>query len=305
MMNKILIDVCPEFSYELALAVPFAYWAYKNNLLDKVVSSVDMKPFYYFDNNFEGKYTNRTIDNDTAGLVRIEKLYDANSWLHGAPGKPGILKYDKWLIPPYKEYYKNDEIKFDNPVIVISNQYNIERGCAPQRYFDIKCLGDMFHYFYKKGYIVIYKRPNNTEFILDQHEKSTISSNLQLTANLDGVGIINDYQLTEMFSNVILFNDLHKKYSHYTYNELQMKIFANAQGFISVSGGSAIVNCFFQKPSIIYASVSRETNIEYWSEEGYYQKISNNNCHPVIDIMKGKINNDYSLIFKYIEELFT
>ena len=31
-----------EFGVELALAVPYAYWLYQNDQLDKVVTSVDM-----------------------------------------------------------------------------------------------------------------------------------------------------------------------------------------------------------------------------------------------------------------------
>ena len=41
-----IIDINPEFGYEMAISIPYAYWLHKNNQLDGVVTCKDMKPFY-------------------------------------------------------------------------------------------------------------------------------------------------------------------------------------------------------------------------------------------------------------------
>lgn len=309
MNRNVIVDVNPEFSFELVLVVPFAYWAHTQGKLTGVYSSVDMRPFYYFSDKFVAKYKNRTIDNDLAGMNKLHKLYGANNWLHGINPieEPGVLNYKKWIIPPYKEYYKNDEIKFNKPFVVISNQYNIERGLLPQRYFNISFLYEMFNYFTESGYKVIYKRPKNTEFVIDQNEMHTRQNKLNLVENVEGIGIIDDHQLTEYYEDVILFDDLHKQNLHYDYNTLQLKTFANAEGFISVAGGSAMLCAFFQKPTIIYSTVGRENLSDYWNKNAYYQMISNNNAHPVIDDqedIKKRGHHNYDGIRKYIKEHF-
>ena len=59
-----LLEINPEFGIELALVVPYAYWLHKNNQLDEVVTSVGMKPFYYFCDNVHEDFKHRTIDNN-------------------------------------------------------------------------------------------------------------------------------------------------------------------------------------------------------------------------------------------------
>ena len=90
-----------EFGVELALAVPYAYWLYQNDQLDKVVTSVGMKPLYYFCDNVEESFQYRTIDNAVAGLNELP-----NNWIHGDTKagtvitKPAVLDYSEWSCPP-------------------------------------------------------------------------------------------------------------------------------------------------------------------------------------------------------------
>ena len=72
-----VIDIRSEFGVELVLATPYAYWLHENNKLDKVICPKDMKPFYYFCDNLEEKYTSRNIDPNTSGLNTLP-----NGWLH-------------------------------------------------------------------------------------------------------------------------------------------------------------------------------------------------------------------------------
>ena len=80
---------------------------------------------------------------------------------------------------------------------MVANRYNWEHGTRPVGYFDIKCLYDIFNYLTESGYIVIYKRPNNTEFPVDQNEMNTIRNGEVLKADVDGMGTMTDFDLTE------------------------------------------------------------------------------------------------------------
>jgi hypothetical protein len=266
-----IVDTNPEFGIELTLTMPYAYWLHKQGQLEKVVTSKGMSPFYFFCDNVEEKYNTRTIDNEQAGMNKIP-----NSWIYGFKENAalykdewqdwhkfadvergcGILDYSQWSMPDFTGQYKGDtRFEFDRPFIVIANRYNFEHGHAPLGYFDIECLYNMFDYLTSKGYAVVYKRPDNREgFPLDQNEVTTVMNNCVLQADVDGIGVINDYELTKYFDNVYLINDIKDKYSDsLTYNEIQLKLFANASGFVTMAGGgSTLFPCMFQKPTVTY-----------------------------------------------------
>ena len=325
---KIDININPEFGIELVLALPYAYSLHKNNKLGKVTTSIGMKPFYYFTDNVVEAYNQRTIINDQSGLSSLpndwiygdksnSKLY-SDSWKHWEnfyhiDSGCGILDYKEWELPNYNEYYKNDEIVFDKPVVVISNRYNWEHGHQPVGYFDIKCLSEMFHYLTEKGYIVIYKRPKNTEFPIDQNEVATLMNRYELTANVEGIGEISDYELTNYYEDVHLFDDIVAKYPQYTYNEVQLKLFANTDGFIGMGGGSTLLLCLFQKPTISYYGrrMVESSRKYFWKDEfgnkniKNYHYMINPNLIPFVD-MDGKDmeDNNYGDFLNLVKDTF-
>ena len=99
----------------------------------------------------------------------------------------GILDYRQWKLPNYTDQYKNDRFVFDKPLVVVVNRYNWEHGTRPVGYFDIKCLYETFNYLTDKGYTVIYKRPKNTEFPLDQNEMNTLHNKETLSLQCRGM----------------------------------------------------------------------------------------------------------------------
>jgi len=324
----ITIDNNPEFGIELVLTIPYAHWLHKNNQLEKVVTSKGMKPFYYFTDNVEEKYDYRTIDNSVSGLnslpndwiygnVNNAKLY-SESWEHwknfyDIEKGCGILNYKQWDMPNYNEYYKNDEIKFDKPVIVISNRYNFEHGHKPVGYFDIKCLSEMFYYLTESGYTVIYKRPRNNEFPLDQNEINSYMNNFELTDDVEDLGVISDYDLTKYYDDVHLLDDVVDDYDEYTYNEVQLKLFANTDGFIGMGGGSTLLLCLFQKPTLAYYGRRMvEADRKYfWKDEfgnkniKNYHYMINPNLKPFIDADgKDMVENNYGEFLNLVKETF-
>ena len=315
---KRTIRANPEFASELVCIIPYVYWLHTQGKLEKVVTSKDMKPFYYFCDKVEEYFDMRTLDNRNSGLEDTP-----NEWVHhnaeSVTGKDyselteqqqndvnGVLDYSEWIPPPYTEKYKTDEFKFEKPVIVVNNNYNIEYGkpiTESLRFFDIKTLYDIFSYLTENGYTVVYKRPDNTEFTLDQNEMSTLDSKLSLTADVAGVGIISDYDLCEYFDgNVINMNKMKKDYPHYDYNEFQLKLFSSAEGFVTTNGGGGILCSYFKKPVVMYIPHGKELRTNYvTNKDSYLNKLSENNIHPILD--EGNLNN-YSKVIEKIKTVF-
>tara|TARA_R110001592_G_scaffold10504_6_gene54356 strand:- start:3791 stop:4732 length:942 start_codon:yes stop_codon:yes gene_type:complete len=313
-MDKIIVDTNPEFGYELACAAPYAYWLHKNNMLEKIITCKGMSPFYYFCNNVEERHEHRSMDNRTNGVQNLP-----NPWIHhnaqAVYGQKyselseqqqieanGVLDYSKWIAPPYKEKYYDAEIDLPKKFIVLSNQYNLEHNEQPIGYFDIESMYNIFTQLNDKGYTVVYKRPKNTEFVTDANEWKSQN----ITANVEGHGIMTDYDLVSHFDNVILFDDLIKKVGG-TYNEAQFKIFARSEGFIARGGGASILCSYFKVPVIIYINASGDSRPGYFDGDCYFKKVSGASIYPVIDLKDDIIKRgcrDYSKVYSNIEKVF-
>ena len=310
------IKVNSEFASELVCVIPYVYWLHKRGELEKVITSKGMKPFYYFCDDVEERFEVRTFDVNTNGLQDVP-----NNWIHhnsyAVVGRDhselseeeqsevnGVLDYSQWTPPPYVDYYKTDEFNHLKPYIIVNSNYNVEYGndiTQSMRYFDIKTLYETFNHLIDKGYTVIYKRPNNTEFTLDQNEMVTLGGKFMLTADVEGVGVISDYDLCNYYDKVINLNLLKEDYT-YTYNELQMKLFSGADGFISTNGGGGFLCSYFGKPIIFYVPHGKELRPGYLTKSNsYVKKLSNANIHVVLD--EGS-TNDYSKLIKKIKEIF-
>ena len=328
-----IVDCNPEFGIELALALPYAYWLHEQGELEKVVTSHGMQPFYYFCDFVEEKYDHRTIDNEAAGLnslpnnwiygnIHNAKLYK-DEWEHWEQFMCekqgcGILNYEKWKMPDYSSHYKNDRFVFEKPFVVVSNRFNWEHGGPPVGYFDPNCLIFLFRYLTEKGYIVIYKRPRNTEFPVDQNERHTLMTNTQpiFQYNKDGQEIkFSDYDIANDFEDVILLDELVSKNTDLTYNELQLNLFANASSFVAISGGSTLLLNLFQKPTITYLYNGSDLRRNFWEGgargitgkgpkniKNYYYMM-NPNLIPFIDKDCQEMReHKYDRFFKLIEE---
>lgn len=314
-LSKTTLTLNPEFAHEIVLGVPYAYWLHQQGLLEKVVTGKGMKPFYYFCDNVEEDFSNRTLDNVAAGLNQLP-----NNWIHhnaeavfGVPHHEmtleqqekanGVLDYSQWTPPPYSEFYKSN--LFDKPYVVINNMYNIEFGRnteRPLRTFDIEVLYKMFVYFNEKQYIVIYKRPKNTEFTIDQNEMNSLNMKLDLTANVNGVGLINDYDLCAHFDNVYTLDEM---VTDKSYNETQLEIFSGASGFVTPNGGGGILCAYFGKPIVMYVPDGRETRPGYLTNENsYIKKLSNADVYPIFDNPRETGVSNYNGVLDKIKQLF-
>ena len=288
-----IVQTNPEFGVELALSVPYAYWLHRNDQLKGVVTSTGMTPFYYFCDNVQELFTERTIDNQAAGLGSLP-----NDWIHGKSphDKPAVLDYSQWMAPPYKSVFRNNEFfPGDKPMVFISNIYNFEHGRPPRfHFFDVECLYEMFDYLTEQGYAVVYKRPTNREtaIAIDQNERNAAQMNEHITAIANGK-VITDRQLPSMMDNVYLFDDLWQDANAATglsYNEFQLRLLANCERFISVCGGNAIFSCLFGGTTVVYITQGRELRPNYFGPDSYWRKFSGTNVIPVFDVID-EMNN--------------
>ena len=302
-----VIDLHPEFGLELALGITYAYWLHERGELEGVRTVKGMKPFYYFCDNVEEVYDHRTIDNSAAGLDELP-----NNWIHHCPrikSPNGVLDYSKWSVPPYKTVYTTDKFKFDKQMVFVSNRYNVEHGKPPMGYFDIPFLYDLFNHLTDKGYGVIYKRPKNSEFPLDQNEMSGLQMGFtDITADVDGVGVITDYQLTTFYDDVILVDDLIKSEDSNVYNEVQLQIFSKVNGFVTMGGGGSLLCSMFGVPNISYFNAVAECKREnYFNEDNYYRKMSEHKFYPILDCVEDveiRGHRDYSELIATVKKVF-
>ena len=309
-----VIDLNPEFGYELACSIPYANWLKSKGETVKVITSKGMKPFYWFCDEVEERYTHRSVDNTTNGVQTLP-----NTWVHHNAlanfGKDyselteeekikanGWLDYRQWLPPSYREQYTDSTLSLPDNYIVVSNRYNLEHGQEPIGFFDIPALNNIFNILREKGYNVIYKRPNNTEFATDPNEVR----NRDITANVEGIGTITDYDLVKYYDNVFLFNEIIEQIDK-DYNTAQLNIFSKAEGFISMGGGSSILCSYFEKPVVIYVNTSHDIRPGYFDENSYFRKLSGAPIYPVVDTKANIIERgyrDYSKVFEFINNVF-
>ncbi len=307
-----IIDVHPEFGYEIACAVPYANWLHQQGKLEKVVTCKGMSPYYFFTDNVEEKHTSRSLNNNNNGVQNLP-----NSWIHHNAlanfGKDygdlseqekikanGWLDYSQWQMPDYGNQFYDKSFTTPDKFIVISNRYNLEHGSAPVGYFDIEALYEMFNELTNKGYSVIYKRPKNNEFICDSNEILNKDISARVIGNDEP---ITDYELTTYFENVHLIDEFIKD----DYNLDQLKLFSKAEGFISMGGGSSILCSCFKKPVIIYVNTSKDVRPGYFDENSYFRKLSNAPIYPIID-KKSEIlqrgYRDYNQVYETINKVF-
>ena len=104
---------------------------------------------------------------------------------------------------------------------------------------------------------------------------NTIRNGEVLKADVDGMGTMTDFDLTEHYEDVVLFDKIKEQHDELTYNELQLNLFANANGFIGISGGSTLLLNLFQKPTITYLYNSSDLRDKFWEDENGNINIKN------------------------------
>jgi hypothetical protein len=214
-----------EFAPELQFVVPFAYWHFKNGTLHKTRSSKYTNELYFFSPDHEEYFETRTNEgNYNYETPRILYSHD----------------YDmsKWEAVPYKAHYRNDMYVFEKPILIIANRYNMEWDGPPVSFYSIEMLQYMIENL-KKDFTIVYNRPRPQNITMDNSD----------------IYDMNEFEWLERdHPEVVLMEDLFRenKGGARNFNHLQMMVYANADRFISIHGGTAtLASCFGGKNLIL------------------------------------------------------
>jgi hypothetical protein len=220
-----------EFGQELLFVLPFAYWHSKNGTLKSTKSCKFTKELYFFSPNHVEEFSNRTnVGNYNFEIPRILYSHDYN--------------ISKWEPVPLKNQYKNEIYKFDKPILIIANRYNMEWDGPPISYFDIPIL-DYIMSNLKHDYTIIYNRPRPENIIEDNSESYDLG----------------EYEwLRFHHPEVILMENLLKenKAGARNFNHLQLMVYANSNHFISIHGGTATLASYFGGTNLILSKQGGE-----------------------------------------------
>lgn len=211
-----------EFGYELISTLPYANWLHENGQLTATESAIDTKCLYFFSPNHKENSEPRSWFNTS-------KVKHPNINIHKS-----YIDKQCFSPPNLKKQYTNDKFKFEKETIVICNRVNIEWASHAINFFDIETLRTLFDLL-KNQYQIIYINIEGKKEYYDNAPPIHFP----------------DKELLQEFPEVIDIRDLHKKESQYTFNELQLMIFANCQKFITMNGGHAILAAYFGGENII------------------------------------------------------
>jgi hypothetical protein len=259
---------CPEFGYELLSAVPYAYNLFLKGKLESTISAYDTSCLYFFSPNHTESNCQRSWNN-------MKKLWNNNF--------PNIqihrkdLDWNLFSPPPFKEHYKSSAIKFEKETIVIFNRYNYEWGKPPINFLDLKTLEKLFDMLQDKYQIVYINIKGHKKYY-------------------DGVEPLDlkDDQLLLKYPKVIGINDLIKQYPDLTYNEVQLRVFANCEKYISSNGGQLILSAYFGGENIIFSKKCRELDPEVNSFYRWYYRLGGgvfqhvNNYDDLVELVRQK-----------------
>lgn len=252
----------PEFGYELLSTIPFAYLLHKQGLLRKTVSGFDTSQLYWFSPKHEEVSGKRSYDN----VKKLQSQRFPNSYIHRKQ-----LDWDFFCPPPYKDHFQKLAIKFDKPTLIISNRINREWKGEPVNFLDASTLAEIIRLLHDK-YQIVYLETSHFDSRYEDHAE--FLSSTRLFSEVD-------------FSGVIKFSDLRSHFPGLSMNELQLRLYAGADKFISQNGGLGILASYFGGENILFTRACHEVNPNINSFYGWYTRLSKANitvCRTEADL---------------------
>ena len=164
----------------------------------------------------------------------------------------------KWLPVPLKETYQNTIFVYEKPILVVANRYNMEWDGPPISFFDIPTLEFIFENL-QAQYTIVYNRP----------------AAKNITADNSDIYELNEFDWIRLnYPNVILMEDLYQQYKEQvkSFNHLQLMVYANAEAFVSIHGGTATLASYFKGINIILSRQGPEHHFRCY--ERLYPKLS-------------------------------
>ena len=251
----------PEFGYELIAILPYAYYLYQNNLLESTCSGYDTKVLYFFSPEHCEVSGKRSWDN-----VRLLQ----NSGFPNAKIHQAKLDLSQFSPPPLKEHYASSAIRFAKPTIVICNRYNQEWNGTPVNFISPACLAQLFDLLCDKYQIV---------YIDTQYFTGNYSD------HADFLDSPCQQVVLEYSGRILTFLDLQANYPELSLNELQCRLYAGCERFISSNGGLGIFCSYFGGENIIFSKTCHELDPEINSFYAWYSYLS----HAMISVVRNEL----------------
>ncbi|MEY8715426.1 hypothetical protein AB9G26_09125 [Francisella philomiragia] len=267
----------PEFGYELISTIPYAYHLYQKGLLASTTSGLDTSCFYTFSPSHKEVNAKRLWDN----CVELKKANFPNMEIHR-----NELDWSRFSPPPIKKYYRNKAIRYKKPTVIISNRKNNEWSGVPVNYFSSSVIEQLFEML-SDSYQIVYI--DSEYFGADYEDHIPFQSSN-----------INDY-IFERY-HVITLKDLKSKYKDLSINEIQCRLYAGCDKFISSNGGLGILASYFGGENIIFSKMCHELNSDINSFYHWYPKLSKaiikvvNSEEHLLELVKQKWIDDLPLI---------
>lgn len=220
-----------EWGYELIATVPYAYAIHLRGELSGTVSGTGSEAAYFF----SPSHRINPMQRDFAHTAEAAKSIP-NMWIH----KP-LLDKTNWVPPPFREHYGKRAITFDKPTVVIYNRVNVEWSRGVINYFDLPTLRAMFDMLCPK-YTVVYVNIRGQEALEDNAHSIELGDYEMIRSEYPQVKIIHD---------VVRDNGG-------DFNEVQMRVFAGCERFVTMNGGGSILASYFGGENIIYTVECKE-----------------------------------------------
>jgi len=234
-----------EFAPELQFVLPHAYWHYKNGTLNATRAAKYTSELYFFSPDHQEVFDIRTNEgNYNFDMPRI--LYSHN------------YNMKKWLPVPLKEAYQNDIYKYQKPILIVANRYNMEWDGPPISFLSLEMLAYIFDNL-SDQYTIIYNRPRPKNITMDNSD----------------IYDLNEYDwIRTNYPHIILMEDLYEenKAKAKSFNHLQLMVYANADRFISTHGGTGALASYFKGTNIILSKKGPEHYFKCY--ESLYPRLS-------------------------------
>lgn len=248
-----------EFAFELQTVVPYAYWLHRNGLLEVTQACADTQCLYYFSPRHEefGHPRSYVPASEYPSAGRSPIRFDAHHF-------PEHLDTGSWEPPPYKATFRNEIFRWPKELCVICNKYSpepsLESGGAVN-FIDVPNLMKLFAALCKR-FQVVYVRPTPNDIVGDHQSINDLGEFAEIEAR---------------FPEVLTIQKIHADHPELSFNELQMKLFANCERFISVLGGSSYLASYFGGTNIVYAREGWEVSCDAY--ENWFQLFSGAAIH--------------------------
>lgn len=230
-----------ELTWLLMRHIPAIYKHYLDGELLSTYAWTGSAPFFYFSPKHEE--VEARVDYSESSSIYSKK------WkLQGVP-------------PPYKEHFKNDVFVYDKPIVIVNNKYISEWNREPLNFINLDQLRMIFDML-KDKYQIIYIRALT-------NERGYWNDN-QPAYDFRDYDMIDDE-----YPDVVLMSDLVEDHPELRYNDVQMMIHANADKFISIAGGNAVLSSYFGGENIIYRTPNiNSDNRQIWHTDSHLSQLS-------------------------------